>query len=160
MVIARMNLMRWRINVKESRLAASVAMLCYARARQPLLLSLPQVTWAGFCCVCKRPLTLTLASPPMAKKRRQELDSHVQMVHDYMTIWAVECTFEAKFFLKHVRACIRCTRSASKSVMPCNTPLTDITDKAAGRILHRGRSTWKAFIGDAKVRQEKLPRIG
>lgn len=79
--------MRWRINVKESRLAASVAMQCYARARQPLLLSLPQVTWAGFCCVCKRPLTLTLASPPMAKKRRQELDSHVQMVHglyDYM----------------------------------------------------------------------------
>lgn len=79
--------MRWRINVEESRLAANVAMLWYARARQPLLLSLPQVTWAGFCCVCKRPLTLTLASPPMAKKRRQELDSHVQMVHglyDYM----------------------------------------------------------------------------
>lgn len=44
---------------------------------------LVQVSWAGFCSCCKRPLTLTLASPP-AKKRRQE---HQTFTHFYTFLY-------------------------------------------------------------------------
>lgn len=47
------------------------------------LILFAKVTWAGFCSCCKRPLTLTLASPPVpvAKRRRQE--HHLHSFHQF-----------------------------------------------------------------------------